>query len=146
MFTTYINRDVEYLEGTAYQELKTLIQKRLPHTHLTCLMGIQELIKNAWLMVSTTKSESIKLQALSLIESCYETKMNLMTDAGVINSALETLDKSKDKLQKLQTKDSVEDINQESNAQHTDTEEEHKDDKSKADNTIEEERMTEEVS
>ena len=84
------------------------MQKALPHTHLICSRGIDQVLKTAWAIVSTAKNDYIKIHALNLIHQCYITKQNLSTDGTVINGALELIEKSKKELQKLEGDTSTE--------------------------------------
>ena len=103
-----INRDIAVMQESAREDLKTHVQKALPHTHLICSRGIDQVLKTAWAIVSTAKNDYIKIHALNLIHQCYITKQNLSTDGTVINGALELIQKSKRELQKLEGDTSVE--------------------------------------
>lgn len=99
------------MQETAKEQLKQHVERALPHTHLICSRGIDQVLKTAWSIVSNAKNEYQKIHALNLIHQCYITKQNLMTDATVINAALEMIKKSKKEL---------EDIKQDGNASFTD--------------------------
>jgi hypothetical protein len=103
-----INRDIAVMQESAREDLKTHVQKALPHTHLICSRGIDQVLMTAWAIVSTAKNDYIKIHALNLIHQCYITKQNLSTDGTVINGALELIQKSKRELQKLEGDISVE--------------------------------------
>jgi hypothetical protein len=96
-----ISTDVAYLDAAAAEELKHHIQKKLPHTHLICARGIDQVIRTAWSIVGNAKNEYQKIHALNLIHQCYITKQNLASDGTIINAALEMIKKSKVELKEL---------------------------------------------
>ena len=105
-----INRDIAVMQESAREDLKTHVQKALPHTHLICSRGIDQVLKTAWAIVSTAKNDYIKIHALNLIHAAYITKQNFSTDGTTINGALELINKSKEDLKALQQEDIREEV------------------------------------
>ena len=105
-----INRDIAVMQESAREDLKTHVQKALPHTHLICSRGVDQVLKTAWAIVSTAKNDYIKIHALNLIHAAYITKQNLSTDGTTINGALELINKSKEDLKALQQEDIREEV------------------------------------
>lgn len=100
-----ISRDIAFLDTAAAEQLKMHVQKKLPHIHLICARGIDDVIKTAWGIVASAKNDYVKIHALNLIHAAYITKQNLSTDGTVINNALELINKTKDDLKELQHED-----------------------------------------
>jgi hypothetical protein len=100
-----ISTDVSWLDGAAAEELKSHVQKKLPHVHLIASQGIDKVIRTAWQIVEETKNPYVKVHALNLLHSSYVTKQNLASDGTVINNALELIKKSKAELKELKQED-----------------------------------------
>ncbi|MGC2385417.1 MAG: hypothetical protein WA631_20170 [Nitrososphaeraceae archaeon] len=95
-----ISRDVQYLRSKAREDLKLHINEKLPDEYQRCLTGINQVLKIAWNMANKLPQESrLKLQALSLANDCYKYKMDLLTNASVLNDAIKFVESSKDKLE-----------------------------------------------
>jgi IS30 family transposase len=108
-----INKDIAVMQESAREELKTHIQIALPHTHMICVRGIDEVLKTAWGIIGSAKNDYVKIHALNLIHAAYITKQNLSTDGTIINNALEVINKSKEDLKQLQGEQQREDIREE---------------------------------
>jgi hypothetical protein len=100
-----ISTDVAYLDASAAEELKSHIERKLPHTHLICARGIDQVIRTAWGIVGSAKNDYQKIHALNLIHQCYITKQNLATDGTIINAAIEMVKKSKKELEHIKNED-----------------------------------------
>ena len=117
-----INRDITYLREQAKDNIKTYIDERLPEEYEKCLFGLNAITKEAWitailtvlmflhhsLLNAITKEAWItalntedkreKIQALSLAKECYSMKLDLLTNANVVDDAIRFVsDRSKEK-------------------------------------------------
>jgi hypothetical protein len=64
-----------------------------------CLVGLNAITKEAWNTAQNTEDKREKIQALSLAKDCYSMKLDLLTNATVIEDAIRFVSsKSKDKL------------------------------------------------
>jgi hypothetical protein len=55
--------------------------------------------KEAWTTAATTQDKKEKIHALSLAKECYSMKLDLLTNAGVVDDAIRFVsDKSKENL------------------------------------------------
>jgi|GEM_PF-506804 hypothetical protein len=97
-----VSRDVDFLESAAREQLKEHIQKRIPHTHLICMRGIDSVIKHAWIIISNGKNDYVKIHALNVLMAAYAHKQALTTDSSVVNESLNLIEKSKEKLEELE--------------------------------------------
>src|SRR5690348_8359126 len=105
-----INRDLSYLRQQAKTNIKRYIDERLPEEYEKCLVGLTAITKEAWNTAANTEDKREKIQALSLAKECYSMKMDLLTNATVVDDAIRFLsNKSKDKEdQKSATEDKEE--------------------------------------
>jgi len=83
-----INRDLSYLRQQAKENIKKYIDERLPEEYEKCLVGLTAITKEAWNTASNTEDKREKIQALSLAKECYSMKMDLLTNATVVDDAI----------------------------------------------------------
>src|ERR687888_1704793 len=94
-----ITRDIQYLSECAKQNIKKYIDERLPEECEKCLVGLTAITKEAWNTSQHTEDKREKIQALSLAKDCYSMKMDLLTNATVVDDAIRFVSqKSNDKL------------------------------------------------
>ncbi|MFL6323145.1 MAG: hypothetical protein ACJ72C_00085, partial [Nitrososphaeraceae archaeon] len=83
-----VNRDVSYLRNEAKHNIKRYIDERLPEEYEKCLVGLNAITKEAWNSAQSTQDKREKIQALSLAEECYSMKLELLTNATVVDDAI----------------------------------------------------------
>ena len=106
-----INRDLAYLKQQSRQKIRKYIDETLPNEYEKCLVGITSILKEAWNTSQNTEDKREKIQALSLAEDCYSMKLDLLTNATVVDDAIRFVSsKSKEDL-----KPSIEGEKEESN-------------------------------
>jgi hypothetical protein len=105
-----VNRDVSYLRNEAKHNIKRYIDERLPEEYKKCLVGLAAKTKEAWNSAQSTQDKREKIQALSLAKECYSMKLELLTNATVVDDAIRFVlsQQSKDK-EKLKSSSSDED-------------------------------------
>ena len=91
--TGTVNRDVQYLRQQAKDNIKKYIDERLPEEYEKCLVGLTSILKEAWTMANDTKDKREKIQALSLVKECYSMKLDLLTNATVVDDAIRFVSK-----------------------------------------------------
>jgi hypothetical protein len=111
-----ICRDIAYLRQKAKSNIKKYIDERLPEEYEKCLVGLNAITKEAWNTAQNTQDKREKIQALSLAKECYSMKLDLLTNATVVDDAIRfvVLNKSKDK-EKLKSSINNNEENRESN-------------------------------
>jgi hypothetical protein len=93
-----VNRDISYLRNQAKNNIKKYIDERLPEEYENCLVGLTSILKEAWNAATNTEDKREKIQALSLAKECYGTKLDLLTNATVVEDAIRFVsDRSKEK-------------------------------------------------
>src|SRR5438045_6403340 len=94
-----ICRDIAYLRQQSKHNIKRYIDERLPEEYEKCLVGLNAITKEAWNTAQSTENKREKIQALSLAKECYSMKMDLLTNATVVDDAIRFVSQtSKEKL------------------------------------------------
>jgi hypothetical protein len=102
-----INRDIQYLKQQAKHNIRRYIDERLPEEYEKCLVGLTAILREAWTTSQQTEDRREKIQALSLAKECYSMKLDLLTNATVVDDAIRFVsEKSKDKDKEEQVKSS----------------------------------------
>ena len=93
-----VNRDLSYLRNQAKTNIKRYIDERLPEEYEKCLVGPTAITREAWNTAELTEDKREKIQALSLAKECYSMKLELLTNATVVDDAIRFVShKSKNK-------------------------------------------------
>ena len=93
-----INRDIQYLRQQAKENIRKYIDERLPEEYEKCLVGLTAILREAWNTSQQTEDRREKIQALSLAKECYSMKLDLLTNATVVDDAIRFVtDRSKGK-------------------------------------------------
>jgi hypothetical protein len=103
-----VNRDLSYLRQQAKSNIRRYIHERLPEEYEKCLVGLTAILREAWNTSQQAEDRREKIQALSLAKDCYSMKLDLLTNATVVDDAIRFVsesEKSKDK-EKEQVKSS----------------------------------------
>jgi hypothetical protein len=53
-----------------------------------CLVGLNAITREAWNTAQDTEDKREKIQALSLAKDCYSMKLDLLTNATVVDDAI----------------------------------------------------------
>ena len=62
-----------------------------------CLVGLNAITREAWNTAQDTEDKREKIQALSLAKECYSMKLDLLTNATVVDDAIRFVsDRSKE--------------------------------------------------
>jgi hypothetical protein len=83
-----ISRDVDHLRQEAKYNIKRYIDERLPEEYEKCLVGLNAITREAWSTSQNTEDKKEKIQALSLAKECYSMKLDLLTNATVVDDAI----------------------------------------------------------
>src|SRR5919199_1365335 len=83
-----VNRDITYLRQQAKDNIKRYIDERLPEEYEKCLVGLTAITKEAWNTAHSTEDKREKIQALPLAKECYSMKLDLLTNATVVDDAI----------------------------------------------------------
>jgi predicted transcriptional regulator len=105
-----VNRDLSILRQQAKTNITRYIDERLPEEYEKCLVGLTAITKEAWNTAQSTEDKREKIHALSLAKECYSMKLDLLTNATVVDDAIRFVssNKSKDKLKSSANSDEYE--------------------------------------
>jgi hypothetical protein len=110
-----VNRDLSVLRQQAKENIKRYIDERLPEEYEKCLVGLSAITKEAWNTAHNTEDKREKIQALSLAKECYSMKLDLLTNATVVDDAIRFVSQqAKDKENLKSSHNSNEDDKEES--------------------------------
>jgi hypothetical protein len=94
-----VNRDLSILRLQAKENIKKYVDERLPEEYEKCLVGLNAITREAWSTEQQTEDKREKIQALSLAKECYSMKLELLTNATVVDDAIRFVSgRSKEKL------------------------------------------------
>ena len=97
-----VNKDLFILRQQAKSNIKRYIDERLPEEYEKCLVGLNAITKEAWNTAQNAKDKREKIQALSLAKECYSMKLDLLTNATVVDDAIRFVyQKSREKVESM---------------------------------------------
>ena len=105
-------RDIAYLRQQARTNIKRYIDERLPEEYEKCLVGLTAITKEAWNTAANTEDKREKIQALSLAKECYSMKLDLLTNATVVDDAIRFVSSNKFK-DNLRSSDDIDGVDKE---------------------------------
>ena len=83
-----VNRDISYLRNQTKTNIKKYIDELLPEEYEKCMVGLNAITKEACNMAQNTEDKREKIQALSLAKECYSMKLELLTNATMVDDAI----------------------------------------------------------
>jgi hypothetical protein len=83
-----INRDITFLRQQAKDNIKRYVDERLPEEYGKCLVGLTVILREAWNTAHDPEYKKEKIHALSLAKECYSMKLELLTNATVVDAAI----------------------------------------------------------
>lgn len=84
-----VNRDLVHLRQRAKENIKRYIDERLPEEYGKCLVGLNSILREAWDVSQQANDSRIeKIKALTLAKECYAMKLDLLTNATVVDDAI----------------------------------------------------------
>lgn len=83
-----ICRDVDYLRQQAKENIARYVNERLPEEYEKCLVGLNSILKEAWAISQTENIKGDKIKALALAKECYAMKLEMLTNATVVEDAI----------------------------------------------------------
>ena len=107
-----VNRDLSYLRQQAKSNIRRYIDERLPEEYEKCLVGLTAILREAWNTSQQAEDKREKIQALSLAKECYSMKLELLTNATVIDDAIRFVASEKSQGKEHQVKSSSDSSNE----------------------------------
>jgi hypothetical protein len=84
-----ISSDMRYLRNQAKEYIKKYVTEHLPEQYQVCLCALDTIIKRAFDMLNTAEDNREKLQAMELYKDTHLVKLELLSNATTIDSALD---------------------------------------------------------
>jgi hypothetical protein len=83
-----ISSDIAYLRNEAKESIKEYATEYLPEQYQVCLTALDETIKRAFETLETSDDNREKLHAMELFKDTHLVKLELLSNATTIDSAL----------------------------------------------------------
>jgi Trp operon repressor len=84
-----VNRDLVHLRLQAKENIKRYVDEKLPEEYEKCLAGLNGILREAWSVSQQANDSRIeKIKALTLAKECYAMKLELLTNATVVDDAI----------------------------------------------------------
>ena len=83
-----ISSDMQYLRNQAKESIKEYATEYLPEQYQVCLTALDEIIKRAFDVLESSDDNREKLQAMELFKDTHLVKLELLSNATTIDSAL----------------------------------------------------------
>jgi Trp operon repressor len=84
-----VNRDLVHLRQQAKVNIKRYVDERLPEEYEKCLIGLNSILREAWNVSQQANDSRIeKIKALTLAKECYAMKLDLLTNATVVDDGI----------------------------------------------------------
>jgi transcriptional regulator len=83
-----ISSDMLYLRKQAKESIKEYVTEHLPEQYQICLTALDTIIKHAFEILQNSHDNREKLQAMELFKDTHLVKLELLSNATTIDSAL----------------------------------------------------------
>ena len=83
-----ISSDMQYLRKQAKESIKEYVTEHLPEQYQICLAALDSIIKHTFEILQTSEDNREKLQAMELFKDTHLVKLELLSNATTIDSAL----------------------------------------------------------
>ncbi|MFL6408219.1 MAG: hypothetical protein ACJ71F_14305 [Nitrososphaeraceae archaeon] len=83
-----ISSDIAYLRNQAKESIKEYVTEHLPEQYQVCLCALDTILKHAFEILETSDDNREKLQAMELFKDTHLVKLELLSNATTIDSAL----------------------------------------------------------
>ena len=91
-----VNRDLQHLKRSATANISKYINETLPLEYETCLIGLNAILAKTWDIANNPHSnERDRLQAISISMQAYSMKIDFLTNATVVERAVQFVDKNR---------------------------------------------------
>jgi len=104
-----VSRDIAHIREQCKDNIKKYIDEKLPQEYEKCLIGLTAILKESWNIAQNTQDKREKIQALSLAKECYNTKLELLTNATVVDDAINFVSSNSNLSNKIEKEKAKED-------------------------------------
>jgi hypothetical protein len=99
-----ISLDMQYLRNRAKESIKEYVTGHLPEQYQVCLNALDTVLKHAFEILETSEDNREKLQAMELFKDTHLIKLELLSNATTIDSALNYIRNKQEQQQSEQYK------------------------------------------
>jgi hypothetical protein len=99
-----ISSDIAYLRNQAKEFIREYTTDHLPEQYQVCLTALDAIIKRAFDILETSPDNREKLQAMELFKDTHLVKLELLSNATTIDSALNYISSKQQQSQQQQNK------------------------------------------
>src|SRR2546430_5291545 len=114
-----ISSDMQYLRKQAKESIKEYVTEHLPEQYQICLTALDRIIKHAFEISQTSHDNREKLQAMELFKDTHLVKLELLSNAITIDSALNYIRNKQQEQQKGLALDSTTTIDKQAEGKQT---------------------------
>jgi predicted transcriptional regulator len=83
-----ISLDMQYLREQAKGTIREYVTEHLPEQYQVCLSALDTILKHAFEILETSEDNREKLQAMELFKDTHLVKLELLSNATTVDSAL----------------------------------------------------------
>jgi DNA-binding CsgD family transcriptional regulator len=83
-----ISSDIQYLRNQAKETIREYVIEHLPEQYQVCLTALDTILKHTFDILETSDDNREKLQAMELFKDTHLVKLELLSNATTIDSAL----------------------------------------------------------
>ena len=92
-----VNRDLQYLRQEAKENIRRYIDEKLPFEYQKCLVGLDAILRKTWDIANSMENlDRDRLQAISVGMQAYAMKIDLLTNATVVQKAIDFVERNRD--------------------------------------------------
>jgi hypothetical protein len=115
-----ISSDMQYLRNQAKESIKEYVTEHLPEQYQVCLTALDTILKHSFEILETSDDNREKLQAMELFKDTHLVKLELLSNATTIDSALNYIRNKQQEHQKRLALDSTTSNGSNNNSDHDD--------------------------
>jgi len=97
-----ISRDIQFLRQQAQQSLQHHIHEVIPEEYQKCMTGMKQTLKQVIEIGNTVSDPKVKLEAKRIAIDCYRFILDISTNAGIVNDALNFVTRKQEQITILQ--------------------------------------------
>lgn len=98
-----VSEDRKWLREQAKNSIRSFTQERLPEIFELSLVGLTQIMRQAWLLSTTSKYERNRVMALKLAQECVTERLNMASNADIIEKTAAFVSRRRKVLEELQS-------------------------------------------
>ncbi len=92
-----VSMDIQFLRREAKENIRRYIDERLPFEYQKCLVGLDAILRKTWDIANSMENlDKDRLQAISVGMQAYAMKIDLLTNATVVQKAIDFVERNRD--------------------------------------------------